>query len=82
VSLALSIGETAGGENHCTVSSAYDTAAKAEAPIIAGSYTKSAVRALITAGFLVGKGLRCHKPVVMWITVGYYGSVGEGGGEE
>jgi hypothetical protein len=57
-------------------------AAKVEAPITVGSYAGPAVKALITAIFSAGRGLRGHEPAVMWTTTGYHETVGEGGGGE
>jgi hypothetical protein len=60
----------------------YNTAAKVEAPITAGSYAGPAVKALITAIFSAGRGLRGNEPAVVWTTTVYHGTVGEGGSGE
>jgi hypothetical protein len=52
---------------------------KVDAPITAGSYARPAVKALITIGFSAGRSPRGHELMVMWITTGYHGTVGEGG---
>jgi len=53
---AADIGWAAGGENHSTARPADDTVGKGEILVTTGSYTKSTVKACITAGYSARKG--------------------------